>query len=403
MSVYRRGSAKNFSYDFQLQNLRFSGTLPTANEREAKRLEKEIREREKIKLAASKGTRPDGRMTLEVATSRYWDEVGQHHKNASTTWKSLGWLTAAIGSKTLLDQISDDLVAELVAKRRAETKPTNRKKKKKDAPPPKLVGPATVNRTMTEVLRKVMNRAQNVWKVSVGDITWRQHFLKEPKERIREATEAEESGVMAELERGYDDAVAFAFASGCRRGEIVPRDPNDKNAEERYRGLVWRRVDFGNRQFIVVGKGGKERIIPMTTTLFKLLWRQQGNHTEHVFTYEAARTLKKEGLERVRGQRYPITDAGLRTAMRRAVDGAGVTNLRFHDTRHTMATRTLRSSNIKVVQNMLGHERITTTEKYAHAMVEDIRAGMEAAIPTKSPTVDDVASDNDMVSIEKSA
>lgn len=329
-------------------------------------------------------------MTIKAACDKYWVQVGKLHTNAGTTYKSLGWLVEKLGPSRLLTKINDAVVADLVVMRRSEFKPSNRKSGPKVQ---KLVGPATVNRTMTEVLRKVMNRARKVWKAPVADVDWSQHKLEEPKERIREATHDEEAGVMDQLERGYDDAVAFAFASGCRRMEII--------------GLIWNRIDFGNRCFTVIGKGRKgqptSRVIPMTEALYQLLWSQRGYHAEYVFTYEAARTSKRKGYERVRGVRYKTTDAGLRTAMRRAVSGAGVTNLRFHDTRHTMATRTLRNSNIKVVQNMLGHERITTTEKYAHAMVEDVRAAMEAASPTRSPTEYLGASHRALPVIRKSA
>ncbi len=61
-----------------------------------------------------------------------------------------------------------------------------------------------------------------------------------------------------------------------------------------------------------------------------------------------------------------------------------VSNFRFHDTRHTAATRILRVSNLRVAQKLLGHEDIKTTTKYAHAMVEDIRNGLDAMSPTES-------------------
>ena len=64
----------------------------------------------------------------------------------------------------------------------------------------------------------------------------------------------------------------------------------------------------------------------------------------------------------------------------------GHLSLRFHDARHTAATRVLRKSNLRVVQQLLGHERVTTTEKYAHALAEDVRAALNAAIPTEIPT-----------------
>lgn len=82
----------------------------------------------------------------------------------------------------------------------------------------------------------------------------------------------------------------------------------------------------------------------------------------------------------------PITEASLKTALRRAVPDAGVKNFRFHDTRHTTATnRVLRESNLRVVQELLGHRDIATTTKYAHAVKEEVRNALDAIGSTKSP------------------
>ena len=148
--------------------------------------------------------------------------------------------------------------------------------------------------------------------------------------------------------------------------------------------LRWGDIDFEGGRFVVLGKNGKARTLPLTSYLRSLLEDCRGHHPTSVFTYVAARTDKLKGTER--GRRYPITKEGMKTAFRRAVPKAGITNLHFHDTRHTMATRTLRKSNIRVVQHMLGHEDVATTAKYAHAMMTDIAAAMEAASPTKTPT-----------------
>ncbi|MDR3470220.1 MAG: tyrosine-type recombinase/integrase [Devosia sp.] len=86
--------------------------------------------------------------------------------------------------------------------------------------------------------------------------------------------------------------------------------------------------------------------------------------------------------------RYPMTESGLKIAMRRAVKLAGVEDFHFHDTRHTAATRALRASNLRVVQILLGHKDVATTTKYAHAFAEDVRAALNASSPTKSPTDD---------------
>jgi site-specific recombinase XerD len=80
------------------------------------------------------------------------------------------------------------------------------------------------------------------------------------------------------------------------------------------------------------------------------------------------------------GERYPITYWNLQTRWRRALAKAGVEDFRFHDLRHTAASRLLRKTHdLKMVQDMLDHAQITTTTKYAHVLKDDLRAGMEAA------------------------
>ncbi len=308
-------------------------------------------------------------MAFETAALRWYREIGQHHKNYETTLRNLDWLKRHLGADTDLRNINDAVVANLVARRRGER--VRRKDKDGVIHEGKLVSPATVNRTCTQPLREIMLRARDVWKVSIGDISFGKHMLKEPDERVREASVDEEDAIMQELAPGYDDAVKFAFLVACRRMEIL--------------ALEWPHVDFFSRRFTLHGKGGKIRTIPMSQEIFDLLWAQRGNHDEKVFTFVARKTRKKDGL--IKGRRYPLTESGLKSAMRRAVPKAGVTNFRFHDTRHTGATRVLRSSNLRVVQKLLGHADVATTAKYAHALDDDIRNALEAAkSPTKNPT-----------------
>ena len=363
MSVYKRPGASTYTYDFELGSRRFSGDTGETEKRKAEKFQEQIKRQERARIEAAKG-KSGPNMTFGAACTRYMEEVGIYHANAETTLASLEWLEAALGKRTLVSSIDEERVAFAVAKRRAEHRRVGNA-----STPAKLVSNATVNRTCTEPLRKVLRRAGEKWRCVVQPIDWKSHMLPEPKERVREASVDEEGLVMDRLDRGYDDAVLFAVLTGCRRMEIV--------------GLIWQRVYFHSRQFTVIGKGGRERIVPMSAAVFDLLWSIKDHDPVWVFTYAAARTDKQKRI--YRGVRYPMTDAGLRTAMRRAVKSAGVTNLRFHDLRHTAATRILRKSNLRVVQNLLGHSEPSTTAKYAHAMVEDIRAAMDAAQPSSLP------------------
>lgn len=376
MSVYKRKAtdgwiAETYSYDFQLRGRRFSGDTGATTDREAKRVEKREREKAKAKLAAEAEFFAAA-MTFEVAASRYWLEVGQHHKNSATTFVNLEWLTRHVGAKTKLEKITDSVVASLVAKRRSER--VRRIGRNGKIHLGAAVKPSTVNRTCTQPLRDIITRAKKVWKVAVADIDFGKHLLKESQERVREASPGEEEAILAELAPGYAEAVQFAFLSGCRRMEII--------------GLEWSQVDFFTRQFTVIGKGDKARTIPMSSAIQELLWSLKDHHPEKVFTYIAGRADKERKIDR--GRRYPLTEHGLKSAMRRAVPSAGVENFRFHDTRHTAATRVLRKSNLRVVQDLLGHSDVKTTMKYAHIQQEDVRAALDAAseasCPTRNPT-----------------
>lgn len=363
MALYKRKGSDTYRYDFEVGGDRFIGDTGTANKRDAEKVQAAERRKVKARVEASKN-KSGAKLTFGAACTRYMEEVGEHHTNALTTLACLEWLVAEIGAGTLVSAIDDNKVAFAVAKRRREFRKVGN-----DKTPKKLVSNATVNRTCTEPLRKVLRRADTMWGCAVQRIIWAEHMLPEPKERVREATPDEEALIMDRLDRGYDDAVLFAVLTGCRRMEIV--------------GLTWQKVDFFNRVFSVIGKGGKERVVPMSSAVFDLLWSIKDHDPQWVFTFVAARTDKRKGIHR--GLRYPMTDAGLRTASRRAVNGAGVQNLRFHDYRHTAATRILRKSNLRVVQNLLGHSEPSTTAKYAHAQVEDIRAAMDAASPANIP------------------
>lgn len=354
MSVYLHKVSETYHYDFQIRGRRFHGPTGCTSEREAKLVEKRRREeaREELKRAESEATQP---MTWGRASSRYWEEVAVHLRGTgpdNALW-SLDWLTREIGATTPIAQITNDTVARLVAKRRLEPGRTTKKP----------IAPATVNRSMTEPLRKVLNRAETVWEQKVARIAWKKHMLEEPQERVRELSEVEETRLFDVLREDYHPLMHFAIMSGLRLGEIST--------------MRWADIDWGGRRIFVNGKGGKRAPIPLSPSFRDLLWPLQGDHEEFVFTYVARRT--RDG--KIRGQRYPITRAGLKSAFNRALPHADIADFRFHDTRHTTATRVLRKSgNLKVVQRLLRHSNIETTMRYAHVMDSDIMDAIELTL-----------------------
>jgi integrase len=73
-----------------------------------------------------------------------------------------------------------------------------------------------------------------------------------------------------------------------------------------------------------------------------------------------------------------IMTRNLNRAFTKAVKKAGIKNFRFHDLRHTFATRLVQKGvDIYKVSKLLGHKSIQVTERYAHHYPESLRDGVE--------------------------
>ena len=349
MAVYKRGEI--YHYEFEYRGHRLRGSTGCTSKREAQEFERNKRQEaaEAHKRHQALGRNP---MTWAVAASRYWDEVGKHTRSADRTLVALDWLTRHIGEATPLAAVTSDKIARLVAKRRADG-----------------IAAATVNRSMTEPLRRVLTRARLVWGVALPPIEWRRHLLAEPQERIRELRADEEATFFAALRPDYHPVARFALLTGSRLSECV--------------GLTWADVDWAGRLIWINGKGGRRASIPMPPSVRELLWPLQGPPSD------GGVHLSRDGW-RGRHPPQPRTQAHhLQRA--RATDvphdpRAGIADFSFHDLRHTAATRVLRATgNLNVVKRMLRHTNIRMTVKYAHSQHDDVLAGMEAAAASAEP------------------
>jgi integrase len=135
-------------------------------------------------------------------------------------------------------------------------------------------------------------------------------------------------------------------------------------------------VNFGTRQIVRLGKGGRRVVFPITDSIREILFPLQRQHPEFVFTYVAVYGNKRLGI--VRGQRYRLTLSGVKSRWQRMRTKAGVTDFRFHDYRHDFGTKLLRKTgNLKLVQKALNHADITSTLRYAHVLDEDVASAIE--------------------------
>lgn len=354
MSLNKPKNSPYYQYDFWWRGRRFLGSTKRTNRREAEAVERA--ERERAKQEAAKARTATSSLQLDDVAGRYWTEIGQHHAGAGNTWRDIARLVDYFGATKLISEITDDDVARLVAWRRGHRVVRSKKRKAVDCP---MISNATVNRSTIEPLKKLFTRAK-VWGAKFErEPKWKDHFLKEPQERVRELMGDEADRLDAETRDDYEPFFAFARASGLRLRECL---------------LRWPEVNWGTGQVDKLGKGGKRVTAPITPTVRAILWPLKGHHPEFVFTYVAQRTRGK----RVAGQRYPITYSGAKIVWRRLRAKAGVSGFRFHDLRHDLATKLLRETgNLKLVQRALNHSDLKTTLRYAHVLDTEVAAALE--------------------------
>jgi hypothetical protein len=133
--------------------------------------------------------------------------------------------------------------------------------------------------------------------------------------------------------------------------------------------------------------------IPLSTAMTVLLANNLGHLPDAVFTYVARTTREHRGGERiVRAQRHPITYGAFYAAFKAAAKAIGRPELRVHDLRHTAGTNTLRATgNLVMAQQLLAHQSINTTRRYAHVLKEDLREALERVHDTGGSTASQTA------------
>ncbi len=203
---------------------------------------------------------------------------------------------------------------------------------------------ATCNRDL-DVLRHMLNMAVE-WEVIEKNpaLKVKPHRLEQRAMRV--LTLDEERALVKAAADHLKPLVTIAVNTGMRKGELL--------------ALEWDAVDtFHNIITVKHSKSGKVRHIPMSAIVAGTLKRIRGAHEGCVFKYggKCAKNVK--------------------TAFASAVKTSGIRPCRFHDLRHTFATRlVLAGVDLPTVQRLLGHANISMTARYAHPSPEHIRAAV---------------------------
>ena len=170
-----------------------------------------------------------------------------------------------------------------------------------------------------------------------------------------------EEGVLPARDRAVMEVL---YSSGVRVSELV--------------GLDWRDVDFSLGVVKVLGKGSKERIVPVGEVALAALrdyadhqrtrWRRTARGEEPVFLNRSGDRITTRSVARI-VEKY-LTLAGVPVRM-----GP-------HGLRHTFATHLLNAgADLRSIQELLGHASLSTTQRYTHVNLDQLTAVYDRAHP----------------------
>jgi integrase/recombinase XerC len=155
------------------------------------------------------------------------------------------------------------------------------------------------------------------------------------------------------------------YGAGLRVSELTGLDMDD--------------VDLRHRAMEVTGKGRKERRLPLGNAAARAVEAYLGS-ARPIFaakakgSHDPALFLNRDGKR--------LGPRSVRALMDRYADAEGLPRVGPHALRHSFATHLLdNGADLRAVQELLGHESLSTTQIYTHVSTERLRAVYEQSHP----------------------
>jgi len=319
MSVFKKG--KNWYIDYYYNGRRIREKVGPS-----KKQAKDVLNKRKTQIAEKKFL--DVKRNENISFSEFSNYFLENYSKVNKrSWKrdqlSIKHLKKFFGNKKLYEITPQDI--------------ENYKKKRLEDG----VKHSTINRELA-CLKTMFNKA----------VEWEKLNTQPPKiklykvnnQRIRYLTSDEEKKLLELFSEPLKSIILIALNTGMRRGEII--------------NLKWVDVYIKEGKIIIQESKSKEkRIIPMNEivkTVFINLLSTGGK--EYVF-------------ENKEGKQYGVDY--ITHCFNKVVKKAGIKDFRFHDLRHTFASKlVMRGVNLKVVQELLGHKDYKMTLRYSHLSPE---------------------------------
>jgi integrase len=229
--------------------------------------------------------------------------------------------------------------------------------------------PATVNhyRTIMSLAYRLARRNRKVEVNPVRDVP----HQREDNTRTRALTPEEEKALRAAIRQRYpvhELELDFALQTGLRQGSQYH--------------LTWEMVDWDARVLHIPRTKNEEPIhLPLNDAALAILRKLKGasKQKERVF-------ISEETRKPLNCPKHWFTEA---------VRLAGVQNFRWHDLRHTFATR-LRKKGVALedIADLLGHKTLAMTKRYAHISMDRLHAAVSLLPGASTDTTTDTSAFN---------
>jgi len=157
-------------------------------------------------------------------------------------------------------------------------------------------------------------------------------------------------------------AAELLYATGMRVGELAGIDVAD--------------IDLAERLVRVMGKGSKERMVPFGVPAAHALaaWTDEGRPRTVRPATGSALFLGRRGSR--------VDQRQIREAVHSMAAAVGLENVAPHALRHSAATHLVHGgSDLRSVQEVLGHASLSTTQRYTHVSADRLRASYQLAHP----------------------
>lgn len=155
------------------------------------------------------------------------------------------------------------------------------------------------------------------------------------------------------------------YSCGLRVSELISLKLND--------------LFFGEGYIRVMGKGGKQRLVPIGRVAQEYVMLYLDDRSNRENRERSGAASRGEEVVFLSNRNSKLSRVMVFTIIRQATEAAGITKtVSPHTFRHSFATHLLAGgASVRQVQDLLGHENITTTEIYTHLNPDHLRDAID--------------------------